>query len=255
MAAPATGSGPPARPWPARDPAATGPPWGAAAGVAGQSGPVLPPGRDQCPGRWHGRPGTEPVVAARHRGVRAGRGVGRPDLHRRLRPDQGRHQLSGRYLGRPLRPQTGAGHRLAGWPAGSFLPWAATAILLGAGTAMVYPTLLAAISDVAHPTWRATAVGVYRLWRIPASPWAPCSPAWWPTSPAWRPPSGWLPPSPPPPAWSWPGACTRPTDRHGSPDSAAAVSDLSGPQHAARPPVPGRPDRPAAAPRSWWPPP
>jgi hypothetical protein len=139
--------------------------------------------------------------------------------------------------------------------AGNFLPWAATAILLGAGTAMVYPTLLAAISDVAHPTWRATAVGVYRLWRIPASPWAPCSPAWWPTSPAWRPPSGWLPPSPPPPAWSWPGACTRPTDRHGSPDSAAAVSDLSGPQHAARPPVPGRPDRPAAAPRSWWPPP
>jgi len=37
--------------------------------------------------------------------------------------------------------------------------------LLGAGTAMVYPTLLAAIGDVAHPTWRASAVGVYRLWR------------------------------------------------------------------------------------------
>jgi MFS family permease len=49
--------------------------------------------------------------------------------------------------------------------AGSFLPWAASAILLGVGTAMVYPTLLAAISDVAHPSWRATAVGVYRLWR------------------------------------------------------------------------------------------
>jgi MFS family permease len=49
--------------------------------------------------------------------------------------------------------------------AGSFLPWAASAIVLGAGTAMVYPTLLAAISDVAHPSWRATAVGVYRLWR------------------------------------------------------------------------------------------
>jgi MFS family permease len=29
----------------------------------------------------------------------------------------------------------------------------------------VYPTLLAAIGDVAHPTWRASAVGVYRLWR------------------------------------------------------------------------------------------
>jgi len=39
------------------------------------------------------------------------------------------------------------------------------AVLLGAGTAMVYPTLLAAIGDVAHPAWRASAVGVYRLWR------------------------------------------------------------------------------------------
>ena len=38
-------------------------------------------------------------------------------------------------------------------------------MLLGAGTAMVYPTLLAAIGDVAHPAWRASAVGVYRLWR------------------------------------------------------------------------------------------
>jgi predicted MFS family arabinose efflux permease len=43
--------------------------------------------------------------------------------------------------------------------------WAATAMLLGVGTAMVYPTLLAAIGDVAHPSWRATAVGIYRLWR------------------------------------------------------------------------------------------
>jgi MFS family permease len=38
-------------------------------------------------------------------------------------------------------------------------------VLLGAGTAMVYPTLLAAIGDVAHPAWRASSVGVYRLWR------------------------------------------------------------------------------------------
>jgi MFS family permease len=38
-------------------------------------------------------------------------------------------------------------------------------VLLGLGTALVYPTLLAAISDVAHPEWRASAVGVYRLWR------------------------------------------------------------------------------------------
>jgi MFS family permease len=46
-----------------------------------------------------------------------------------------------------------------------FVPWAVSAMLLGLGTAMVYPTLLAAIGDVAHPAWRASAVGVYRLWR------------------------------------------------------------------------------------------
>ena len=37
--------------------------------------------------------------------------------------------------------------------------------LLGVGTAMVYPTLLAAISDVAHPTWRARSLSIYRFWR------------------------------------------------------------------------------------------
>jgi MFS family permease len=46
-----------------------------------------------------------------------------------------------------------------------FWPWVGMAMLLGAGTAMVYPTLLAAVGDVAHPRWRASAVGVYRLWR------------------------------------------------------------------------------------------
>jgi MFS family permease len=48
---------------------------------------------------------------------------------------------------------------------GGFWSWVAGAVLLGLGTAMVYPTLLAAIGDVAHPDWRATSVGVYRLWR------------------------------------------------------------------------------------------
>ncbi|MBI2389525.1 MAG: MFS transporter [Deltaproteobacteria bacterium] len=46
-----------------------------------------------------------------------------------------------------------------------FSGFAAGAALLGVGTAMVYPTLLAAIGDVAHPSWRASSVGVYRLWR------------------------------------------------------------------------------------------
>lgn len=43
--------------------------------------------------------------------------------------------------------------------------WAAATMLLGAGTAMVYPALLAVIGDVAHPSWRGRAVGIYRVWR------------------------------------------------------------------------------------------
>jgi MFS family permease len=43
--------------------------------------------------------------------------------------------------------------------------WIVGAALQGLGTAMVYPTLLAAITDQAHPTWRATSLGVYRFWR------------------------------------------------------------------------------------------
>lgn len=46
-----------------------------------------------------------------------------------------------------------------------FSQFALAMIALGLGTAMVYPTLLAAIGDVAHPSWRASAIGIYRLWR------------------------------------------------------------------------------------------
>ncbi|MDQ4051076.1 MAG: MFS transporter [Actinomycetota bacterium] len=49
--------------------------------------------------------------------------------------------------------------------ADSFGTWALASVALGAGTAMVYPALLAVVGDVAHPSWRARAVGVYRLWR------------------------------------------------------------------------------------------
>jgi MFS family permease len=49
--------------------------------------------------------------------------------------------------------------------ANSMLGWVVGMSLLGVGTAFVYPTLLAAISDVAHPKWRATSLGVYRFWR------------------------------------------------------------------------------------------
>jgi MFS family permease len=55
---------------------------------------------------------------------------------------------------------------LASIPMGStFGDWAGAAAALGAGTAMVYPTLLAAVGDVAHPRWRGFAVGIYRFWR------------------------------------------------------------------------------------------
>jgi MFS family permease len=47
----------------------------------------------------------------------------------------------------------------------SFAAFATGATLLGIGTAMVYPTLLAAIGDVTQPAWRASSVGVYRFWR------------------------------------------------------------------------------------------
>jgi MFS family permease len=43
--------------------------------------------------------------------------------------------------------------------------WAVALVALGIGTALVYPTLLAAVGDVSRPSWRASAVGVYRFWR------------------------------------------------------------------------------------------
>ncbi len=46
-----------------------------------------------------------------------------------------------------------------------FTPWLIAGVGLGLGTAMVYPTLLAVVADVAAPAWRASALGVYRLWR------------------------------------------------------------------------------------------
>lgn len=47
----------------------------------------------------------------------------------------------------------------------AYATWITGALLQGIGTAMVYPTLLAAISDVAHPEWRASSMGAYRFWR------------------------------------------------------------------------------------------
>src|SRR3977135_3688678 len=46
-----------------------------------------------------------------------------------------------------------------------FVGFATGGVLVGVGPAMVYPTLLAAIGDVAAPAWRASSIGIYRLWR------------------------------------------------------------------------------------------
>ncbi|CAN5610244.1 MFS transporter [soil metagenome] len=59
--------------------------------------------------------------------------------------------------------QAGAIGAIAG--GSGFVFWLGAAAVLGLGTAMVYPTLLAAVADVAAPAWRGSAVGVYRLWR------------------------------------------------------------------------------------------
>ena len=79
----------------------------------------------------------------------------------------------------------------------------AGAALLGVGTAMVYPTLLAAIGDVAHPSWRASSVGVYRLWRDSATRSARCSLASRPMHSACRPRCGSSPRSRSSPASWW----------------------------------------------------
>jgi MFS family permease len=50
-------------------------------------------------------------------------------------------------------------------PAAGFSLWILAAAGMGLGTGMVYPALLAAVGDLAHPAWRASALGVYRLWR------------------------------------------------------------------------------------------
>lgn len=57
---------------------------------------------------------------------------------------------------------TGVGMMTLG---GSFVWFLAAAVITGLGTGMVYPTLLAFVSDVAEPSWRASALGVYRFWR------------------------------------------------------------------------------------------
>ena len=102
----------------------------------------------------------ERLADRRRRGRLPGRLGARPARHRlALRPhrpqasDRGRDALQGLALALLV----------AG--GGAFAPALLAAILLGAGTAMVYPTLIAAVSDAVEPRDRAQAVGIYRFWR------------------------------------------------------------------------------------------
>ena len=67
-------------------------------------------------------------------------------------PDRRRHVGAGRGLF-----LTAATRHFEWWLVGS--------LLLGLGTAMVYPSLIAAVSDASHPSWRARSLSVYRFWR------------------------------------------------------------------------------------------
>ena len=93
---------------------------------------------------------------------------------RRLPRHLGRGPALHRRAVRPHRPEMVDRRRACGCRrleshavilSAGFAGFATGAVLLGLGTAMVYPTLLAAIGDVAHPAWRGSAVGIYRLWR------------------------------------------------------------------------------------------
>ena len=117
------------------------------AGLGRVPGPVRPARADRQPDRHPGRavPGG---VGHRTAGHRRPVGPDRPQM-----ADRRRDGSAGRRArhGRRSAPPSARGR--------------SAAVLLGVGTAMVYPTLLAAVGDVAHPAWRARSVGVYRLWR------------------------------------------------------------------------------------------
>lgn len=71
----------------------------------------------------------------------------------------GRHRLN--YIGMWL---CGAGVGLMPLGAGAAW-WSTCAAITGLGMAMLYPNLSAAVADIAHPNWRASAIGIYRFWR------------------------------------------------------------------------------------------
>ena len=142
--------------------------------IADQLQPSVPVRRE--PGRSRQQPqrrdGVGPAAAllrggwpAAHRDRRPRGGVPAdvgtcPARDRRLvRPDR----AEGADRRRPARSRPRRSRAIAG--TSGFWPWFGACIGLGLGTAMVYPTLLAAVADVADPAWRGSALGVYRMWR------------------------------------------------------------------------------------------
>jgi len=77
----------------------------------------------------------------------------------RLSDRIGRHRLNAWGMG-----VCGLGVAMMPLGAGPFW-WSASATVAGAGMAMLYPNLSAAVADIAHPSWRASAIGIYRFWR------------------------------------------------------------------------------------------
>ena len=85
--------------------------------------------------------------------------VGAARDRRVVRPDRPKAADHLRHVGAGRRDRRDSRCAQSGWG------FATGTVLLGLGTAMVYPTLLAAIGDVASPAWRASSIGVYRFWR------------------------------------------------------------------------------------------
>src|SRR5439155_292995 len=82
--------------------------------------------------------------------------------HSRL---EARSHTSGNETGLTARHQASAAGIWISVTHRNYAVWILGALLQGLGTAMLYPGLLAAIGDVAHPAWRASVLGVYRFWR------------------------------------------------------------------------------------------
>ena len=181
------------------------------------------------PGRARQQPQRRPRLGTVPDLLRRRRAVGRP--HRRARRDLPGVWGLGQLVTGALSDRIGRKPLIVGGmliqaaaigliaATSGFGAWALGAALLGVGTAMVYPTLLAAIGDVAHPRGEPARSASTGCGATPASRSARSWPASSPTRSRSKPRSTPSPPSPPCPASSSSSACTRPTRQHHPPSS------------------------------------